>query len=134
MASGADRAGGRRSALRLLLRPLYGVLVRLSAVLHLPLSDGLSLWHGLSLPLSARTGARPGSRSAAGLRTGPGAKPGAGLCTGATPATQCSGPADTTAAALIIRQIQAECRAASKHKAAMILSASASAPGSWVRM
>jgi len=48
---------------------------------------------------------------------------------------QCADPAGTTAAANpIVGQIHPESRAASERNAAMILSASPRAPGSWVRM
>ena len=117
MPSGIDRAGGCGGALRLLLRPLYRALVCLSALL--PLLDGLSLWSALSLPLSAGADPISGARVRAGNNS----------------TRQCADPAGTTAAANpIVGQIHPESRAASERNAAMILSASPRAPGSWVRM
>ena len=134
MAGCAGCSGERWHLVRLLLRPLYGVLVRLSSVL-LPLPDGLPLWSRVSLPLSAQVGAKSDARlltRSPAARTG--AKPGAGLCTGDNPTWQCADSADTAAAAVLIRRAHLESCAASERNAAMILSASSRAPGSWVRM
>jgi hypothetical protein len=117
MPGSSDRACRRWRALRLLLRRLYRALVRLSAVL-LSVPDGLPVWprSGISLPLSSRVGAKPG----AGLRPG-------------TFARQCADPAGAAAATVLIRRAHPKTRAASERNADMILSASLSAPGSWVR-
>ena len=134
MPGSSDRACRRWRAFRLLLRRLYRALVRLSAVL-LSVPDGLPVWprSGISLPLSSRVGAKSG----AGLWTGSPAararaKPGAGLRP-RTFARQCADPAGAAAATVLIRQTHPKTRAASERNADMILSASLSAPGSWVR-
>src|SRR6516162_8086855 len=85
VAGDADRPSRRRCSVRLLLRPLYWVLVRLSALL-LPLPNGLLLWAGLPLRLSI----------------GSGDKPGAGVCTGSASTCQYTGPAGTAAATVIM--------------------------------
>ena len=119
MAGSCNRAGRRQRALRLLLRRLYRALVRLSSILlSVSLPDGLSLWPGSGLPLFLPAWAR--------------AKPSAGL-SARDASEQCADPAGAAAATVII-QIHRESCAASERNAAMTLSASPRAPGSWVRM